>query len=484
MLCGSFAVIAVPSVLGFAPVVLKSRSINGLNLLFKAVDVGAEFCGELNLALFGAGRLFDSLGGDYCLFGMNMAVVILTDYLSGEGAVICTPLVGGLAPLMTRCRDVNGLFGRRELGKGCHELTFAVFGAGCLLNNAVNGVYGFLFGMSGIAFAGMLCGSFAVIAVPSVLGFTPVVTEHRIFNYGSLSGKAVLVLAKLCGVGYFALFGAGRILGYGGGVHFFGVNMAAVILADYLSGEGAVVCAPLVGGLAPLMPGRRDFNSLFGRRELGKGCHELALALYIAGCCFDNAVNGVYGFLLNLVGVIEGCMNRSNGAVILAPCICSFAPILSCKDRIAIIDICAVRMEACTKECDHFGSFHFGFGLFSAKAGSFTVAGAVLEIIAVYNGIRFGGIGNCTASGRTNYSADIVAVGYLRALSLLRAGIRNTGGYAVCSGRSYIADIVAVGNGYGFKLRICQNTCHLGRSGYIHCGEAAANYGVFISICN
>ena len=177
-------------------------------------------------------------------------------------------------------------------------------------------------------------------------------------------------------------------------------------------------------------------------------------------------------------------MNRSNGAVILAPCICGFAPILSCKDRIAIIDICAVRMEACTKECDHFGSFHFGFGLFSAKAGSFTVAGAVLEIIAVYNGIRFGGIGNCAASGSTNYSADIVAVGYLRALSLLRAGIRNTGGYAVCSGRSYIADIVAVGNGYGFKLRICQNTCHLGRSGYIHCGEAAADYGVFISICN
>ena len=55
MLCGNFAVIAVPSVLGFAPVVLKCRSIDGLNLLFKAVDVGAEFCGELNLALFGAG---------------------------------------------------------------------------------------------------------------------------------------------------------------------------------------------------------------------------------------------------------------------------------------------------------------------------------------------------------------------------------------------------------------------------------------------
>ena len=385
---------------------------------------------------------------------------------------------------MAGCRDVNGLFGRCELGKGRNELALALYVAGCLLNNAVNGFYGFGFSVARIAFAGMLCGNFAVIAVPSVLGFAPVVTENRIFNYLGLSGEAVLVLTKLCGVGYFALFGAGRILGYGGGVHFFGVNMVAVLLANYLSGKGAVVCAPLVGGLAPLMAGRRDFNGLFGRCELGKGCNELALALYIAGCRFDNAVNGVYCFLLNLVGVIKSCMNRSNGAVILAPCICGFAPILPCKDGVAVVDICAVRMEACTKECDHFGSFHFGFGLFSAKAGSFTVAGAILEIIAVYNGICFGGIGNCAASGSTNYSANIVAVGYLRALSLLRAGIRNTGGYAVCSGRSYIADIVAVGNGYGFKLRICQNTCHLGRSGYIHCGEAAADYGVFISIRN
>ena len=463
---------------------LKCRSINGLNLLFKAVDVGAEFCGELNLTLFGAGRLFESLGGDSCIFGVNMVVVVLTDYLSGKGAVVCAPLVGGLAPLMTGCRDFNSLFGRCELGKGCNELALALYFAGCLFNNAVNRFYGFGFGVVRIAFAGMLCGSFAVIAVPSVLGFAPVMTEHRIFNYGSLSGEAVLIFAKLCGVGYFTFFFAGRVLGYGGGVHRFGVNMVAVVLADYLSGKGAVVCAPLIGGLAPLMADCWDFNGLFGRCELGKDCNELALALYIAGCRFNNAVNGVYGFLLNLVGIIAGCMNRSNGAVILAPCICSFAPILSCKDRIAIIDICAVRMEACTKECDHFGSFHFGFGFCSAKAGSFTVAGAVLEIIAVYNGIRFGGIGNCAASGRTNYSADIVAVGYLRALSLLRAGIRNTGGYAVCSGRSYIADIVAVGNGYGFKLRICQNTCHLGRSGYIHCGEAAADYGVFISICN
>ena len=155
--------------------VSESRSVNGLNLLFKAVDVGAEFCGELNLALFGAGRLFESLGGDSCIFGVNMAVVVLTDYLSGEGAVVCAPLVGGLAPLMTDCRDFNSLFGRCELGKGCNELTLALFFAGCRFNNAVNGVYGFLFGMSGIAFAGMLCGNFAVIAVPSVLGFAPVV---------------------------------------------------------------------------------------------------------------------------------------------------------------------------------------------------------------------------------------------------------------------------------------------------------------------
>ena len=386
---------------------------------------------------------------------------------------------------MTRCRDVNGLFGGFELGKGCNELALALYIAGCCFDNAVNGVYGFLFGMSGIAFAGMLCGSFAVIAVPSVLGFAPVVLKCRSINGLNLLFKTVDVGAEFCGELNLALFGAGRLFeSLGGDSCLFGDNMAVVILADYLSGEGAVVCTPLVGGLAPLMAGRRDVNGLFGRCELGKGCNELALALYIAGCCFDNAVNGVYGFLLNLVGVIEGCMNRSNGAVILAPCIGGFAPILPCKDGVAAVDICTVRMEACTKECDHCGSFHFGFGLFSAKAGSFTVAGAVLEIIAVYNGIRFGGVGNCTASGRTNYSADIVAVGYLRALSLLRAGIRNTGGYAVCSGRSYIADIVAVGNGYGFKLRICQNTCHLGRSGYIHCGEAAADYGVFISICN
>ena len=484
MLCGSFAVIAVPCVLGFAPVVLKCRSINGLNLLFKAVDVGAEFCGELNLTLFGAGRLFESLGGDSCIFGVNMVVVVLANNLSGEGAVVCAPLIGGLAPLMADCRDFNGLFGRCELGKGCGVLALALYVAGCCFNNAVNGVYGFGFGVARIAFAGMLCGNFAVIAVPCVLGFTPVMTEHRIFNYGSLSGEAVLVLAKLCGVGYFALFFAGRVLGYGGGVHLFGVNMVAVVLTDYLSGEGAVVCAPLIGGLAPLMADCRDFNGLFGRCELGKGCGIFTLALFFAGGRFNNAVNWFYGFLLNLVGIIEGCMNRSNGAVILVPCICSFAPILPCKDGIAAVDICAVRMEACTKECDHFGSFHFGFGFCSAEAGSFTIAGAVLEIIAVYNGIRFGGVGDCAASGSTNYSADIVAVGYLRALSLLRAGIRNTGGYAVCSSRSYIADIVAVGNGYGFKLRICQNTCHLGRSGYIHCGEAAADYGVFISICN
>ena len=414
-----------------------------------------------------------------------MVVVVLADYLSGKGAVVCAPLVGGLAPLMADRRDVNGLFGRCELGKGRNELALALYVAGCLLNNAVNGVYGFGFSVARIAFAGMLCGSFAVIAVPSVLGFAPVMLKCRSIDGLNLLFKAVDVGAEFCGVGYFALFGAGRLFeSLGGDSCLFGDNMAAVVLANYLSGEGAVVCAPLIGGLAPLMTGRRDVNSLFGRCELGKGCNELALALYIAGCCFDNAVNGVYGFLLNLVGVIEGCMNRSNGAVILAPCIGGFAPILPCKDGVAAVDICAVRMEACTKECDHFGSFHFGFGLFSAEADSFTVAGAILEIIAVYNGIRFGSIGNCAASGSTNYSADIVAVGYLRALSLLRAGVRNTGGYAVCRGRSYIADIVAVGNGYGFKLRICQNTCHLGRSGYIHCGEAAADYGVFISICN
>lgn len=155
--------------------VTESRSIDGLNLLFKAVDVGAEFCGELNLALFGAGRLFESLGGDSCIFGVNMAVVVLADYLSGEGAVVCAPLVGGLAPLMTDCRDFNSLFGRCELGKGCNELALALCFAGCLLNNAVNGVYGFGFGVVRIAFAGMLCGNFAVIAVPSVLGFAPVV---------------------------------------------------------------------------------------------------------------------------------------------------------------------------------------------------------------------------------------------------------------------------------------------------------------------
>ena len=154
--------------------VTESRSINGLNLLFKAVDVGAEFCGELNLALFGAGRFFESLGGDSCLFGDNMATVVLADYLSGKGAVVCAPLVGGLAPLMADRRDVNGLFGRCELGKGRNELALALYVAGCLLNNAVNGVYGFGFSVARIAFAGMLCGSFAVIAVPSVLGFAPV----------------------------------------------------------------------------------------------------------------------------------------------------------------------------------------------------------------------------------------------------------------------------------------------------------------------
>ena len=308
---------------------LKCRSIDGLNLLFKAVDVGAEFCGELNLALFGAGRLFESLGGDSCIFGVNMAVVVLTDYLSGEGAVVCAPLVGGLAPLMTDCRDFNSLFGRCELGKGCNELALALCFAGCLLNNAVNGVYGFGFGVVRIAFAGMLCGNFAVIAVPSVLGFAPVMTENRIFNYGSLSGEAVLVLTKLCGVGYFALFFAGRVLGHGGGVHLFGVNMAVVVLTDYLSGKGAVVCAPLVGGLAPLMADCRDIFrlDLFCKCGIRKSSGICYLTLCVAGGVFNNLYGSCFfGFLFSRVeSAFAEC---GAGAVVGAPSIGRIAPVM------------------------------------------------------------------------------------------------------------------------------------------------------------
>ena len=379
---------------------------------------------------------------------------------------------------MTGCRDVNGLFGRCELGKGCGVLALALYIAGCRFNNAVNGVYGFGFSVARIAFAGMLCGRFAVIAVPSVLGFAPVVTENRIFNYGSLSGKAVLVLAKLCGVGYFALFFAGRVLGYGGGVHLFGVNMVAVVLADYLSGEGAVVCAPLVGGLAPLMTGCRDVNGLFGRCELGKGCNELALALYVAGCCFDNAVNGVYGFLLNLVGVIESCMNRSNGAVILAPCIGGFAPILPCKDGVAAVDICAVRMEACTKECDHFGSFHFGFGLFSAKAAVFGTYKAGIKIIRIFAGSLC-----CIACGHNacnslcaGNSTNVIAVSYgcaggSRSIYACNAARSSC---AVCS-NSNVTSVVAIGNNNSIACRISNNSCYVCRTSNIYCREAAQN---------
>ena len=103
-----------------------------------------------------------------------MCFILLAYALCGAGLVIAAPLICGLRPVVVGCGNFYGLFGRCELGKGCNELALALCFAGCLLNNAVNGVYGFGFSVARIAFAGMLCGNFAVIAVPSVLGFAPV----------------------------------------------------------------------------------------------------------------------------------------------------------------------------------------------------------------------------------------------------------------------------------------------------------------------
>ena len=106
-----------------------------------------------------------------------MCFIILAYALCGAGLVIAAPLICGLRPVVVGCGNFYGLFLLFKccIGEGRNILALSLCFAGGRFNYAVNGIYGFGFSVARIAFAGMLCGNFAVIAVPSVLGFAPVV---------------------------------------------------------------------------------------------------------------------------------------------------------------------------------------------------------------------------------------------------------------------------------------------------------------------
>ena len=81
--------------------------------------------------------------------------------------------------------------------------------------------------------------------------------------------------------------------------------MCFIILAYALCGAGLVIAAPLICGLRPVVVGCGNFYGLFllFKCRIGEGRNILALALYVAGCCFDNAVIGFYGFGFGVVRI-------------------------------------------------------------------------------------------------------------------------------------------------------------------------------------
>ena len=204
--------------------------------------------------------------------------------------------------LMTECRNINGLFLFCKCGvlKLCCIFFLAFFSAGCFSYNGILAVCGFLLGVAAVTLAGMLCGDGFVIAAPSVDRFAPIVTESGVLNNLCLGGKSVFVLAKLCGIGHLALFGAGCALGFGGGIYGFAVLMGAIVIADNLCGNCLVIFAPSIGGSFPAMRSLRYGLAFFEDCSAALAADVAGIAFFAAGRCFVVLKLGSAGMVVRV----------------------------------------------------------------------------------------------------------------------------------------------------------------------------------------